>query len=156
MFNSIYYVLLITFFFMSICFVYYGINKKKSIGLIEIFTILSWFYIFYRPLTLEICLDVININLYFWDASYYSLGTVLSASALLLFQAGSILAIRKKHCKIYLSNNQIEVNVFLAKKFLIFSFSLYITLLILLALIYGQNLLESLGSGCCFGCASWL
>ena len=62
--------------------------RKKYVGIVDFIVILSWFYIYFRPLAMEKCAEYINISLYLWDENLYWFGTYMSASLVLILQLG--------------------------------------------------------------------
>lgn len=73
---------------LSLLLLCFSIRKYRSFGLVESFVVLSWFYIFVRPLSTKTC-DFSVIYLYFWDENLYVNGVLLVSLLLILFQFGA-------------------------------------------------------------------
>lgn len=67
--------------------------KYKTLTFFDASTILSWFFIFFRPLHITSC--EVNINLYYWNESQYIQGSIISIIALITLQAASLLVSKK-------------------------------------------------------------
>jgi hypothetical protein len=128
-------------FLLSIFFIYKSIQKFKALGLIEATTIMSWFYIFYRPLVLEECTEYINIDLYYWNFDYYTYGIVFSAIGLIFFQLGALLCKKRKYISGISVDSIRQCNVTRAKSLFTFLLVLFYILVFFLIAYYGQALL---------------
>ena len=62
------FIILYILFILSFTVFIYSIYKYKRIGMIEFSLPFVWFYIFFRPLNIDNCSDLVNRNLYFWNS----------------------------------------------------------------------------------------
>lgn len=78
---------------MSTLLLLFSYFRYKIFTFFDAAIVLSWFFIFFRPLNVYSC--NINIDLYHWDELLYARGAIISTLMLLIFQIGSLLVPRR-------------------------------------------------------------
>lgn len=66
--------------------------KYKVLTFFDVGVVLSWFFVFFRPLYVYAC--DINLDLYYWNESLYGLGAIISVAIILVFQVSGLLVKR--------------------------------------------------------------
>ena len=137
-------------FVVSISLVLISFLMFKTFGLIELGVISSWFFVYFRPLTIDYCRDVVIRDLYYWNSDFYIFGVIFSGFSLIVFQIGALHSLPRNHMVLRKFRNYSSSKVLpIFQNVLFFNLALYCSLLFVLFVIYGANLFpwHRLGTG---------
>lgn len=127
-------------FILSFMVFIFSIYRYKRIGLIELSLPFAWFYIFFRPLNIDNCSDIVNRDLYFWNEHYYIFGVIFSAFAMLAYQVGALLLPKNSLYAAKLRSVNILKTIRIFNNLFFFSLYLFIFFWSILFFLYGMSL----------------
>ena len=136
-----YYYFIFVTFILSGAILLLSIVRFRTIGLIDVAVVFSWFYIFFRPSAIDFCHEYIAKDVYFWNYEYYIFGVFYSIFSLILFQFGALLYSSKKSEMFILMKSRHEYFLCSLKDVLSFFIFLYVLLLLVIFLNYGTDIL---------------